>query len=123
MDSVVDSENPPDPWESYIDRITTMIFVSVSGSTPSITAQSGCCYECGEVSTLAITLPSSGCIDVTFVSGSSATALTITLPSGVTEILWLDGFDPDNLDANTVYELNIKTSGTNCLGVAAAWTL
>ena len=91
--------------------------VSVSGTTPSITALPGIQYVCGECATLDITLPASGCVDVVFQSGSTATVLTVTPPTGVT-VKWANGFDPTALDANTTYEINIKDG----LGVAAAWT-
>lgn len=91
--------------------------VSVSGSTPTINAQAGVRYICGEVATLDITLPASGCVDVIFQSGSTATVLMITPPSGVT-VKWANGFDPTALDANTTYELNISDG----LGVAGSWT-
>jgi len=90
--------------------------VSVTGSTPTITALAGVQYVCGEVSTLDITLPASGCVDVRFESGSTPTVLTITPPSGVT-VKWAGGFDPTSLEANTVYEINIADG----LGVAASW--
>ena len=90
----------------------------VSGSTPSITAVAGTRYICGEVSTLTIVVPASGCIDVTFKSGSTATVLTITPPSGKT-VKWANSFDPTSLDANTTYELNILDGE---LGVACSWT-
>ena len=91
--------------------------VSVSGTTPTIVAKSGIRYVCGEVSTLDITLPSSGIVDVVFESGSTATVLTITPPTGQT-VKWANGFDPTSLDANTTYELNIMDG----LGVAGVWT-
>ena len=91
--------------------------VTVSGSTPTITALAGVRYVCGEVTTLDITLPASGIVDVTFESGSTATVLTITPPTGVT-VRWANGFDPTALEANTTYELNIMDG----LGVAASWT-
>ena len=85
--------------------------VAVSGTTPTIAAKAGISYVCGEVATLDITLPASGCFDVIFVSGATPTVLTAT---GVT---WMNGFDPDELEANATYEINIKDG----LGVAA-WT-
>ena len=91
--------------------------VTVTGSTPTITALPGVRYVCGECATLDITLPASGCIDVVFESGSTATTLTITPPTGVT-LKWANGFDPTALEANTVYEINIMDG----LGVAASWT-
>lgn len=91
--------------------------VAVTGTTPSITALPGIRYVCGEVATLDITLPASGIVDVVFESGSTATVLTITPPTGMT-LKWANGFDPTALDANTVYEINIADG----LGVAASWT-
>ena len=86
-------------------------------SVPTIAAMSGIQYICGECATLDITLPASGCIDVVFESGATPTVLTITPPTGVT-VKWANGFDPDNLDADTTYEINIKDG----LGVAVGWT-
>lgn len=91
--------------------------VTVTGSTPTINAVAGKRYVCGEVTTLDITLPASGVVDVTFESGSPATVLTITPPTGQT-VRWANGFDPTSLDANTTYEINIADG----LGVAASWT-
>lgn len=91
---------------------------TVSGSTPSITAKPGVQYICGEVSTIDITVPESGIIDVIFESGSTPAVLTVTPPTGMT-MKWAGGFDPTSLEANTVYEINIMNG---CLGVGAAWT-
>lgn len=87
--------------------------VTVTGSTPSITALPGIRYVCGEVATLDITLPASGIVDVVFQSGATPTVL-----SGLDNVRWTRDFDPDNLDANTTYEINIADG----LGVAASWT-
>ena len=91
--------------------------VQVSGTTPTINALPGIQYICGEVATLDITLPASGCVDVVFVSGATPTVLTVTPPTGVT-VRWTNGFDPTSLEANTTYEINVKDG----LGVAASWT-
>lgn len=91
--------------------------VAVSGTAPTITAKAGIRYICGEVTTLDITLPASGIVDVVFTSGSTPTVLTITPPTGQT-VKWANGFDPTTLDTDTVYEINI----TDGLGVAASWT-
>ena len=91
---------------------------SVSGSTPSITAKAGVRYICGECSTLAITTPASGIIDVVFESGSTPTVLTVTPPTGLT-MKWANGFDPTALEANTVYEINIMNGN---LGVVGSWS-
>ena len=94
--------------------------VIVSGTTPTITGKAGIRYICGEVSTLSIVAPESGCIDVVFTSGSTPTVLTVTsAKTGVTAIKWMNGFDPTLLDANTTYELNILDGE---LGVAGLWT-
>lgn len=105
--------------ESAKSAISTMLTapVTVSGTTPAITALPGIQYVCGECATLDITLPASGCIDVVFESGSTPTVLTITPPSGAT-VKWANGFDPTSLEANTTYEINIKDG----LGVAGKWT-
>lgn len=75
---------------------------TVTGSTPSITGAPNTRYNCGEVSTLSITPPASGSIDIYFTSGSTAT--TLTVPNTVK---WPTWFDPTSLDTNTVYELLI----------------
>ena len=105
--------------EAAKSAISTMLSgsVSVSGTTPAITALPGIRYVCGECATLDITLPASGCIDVTFVSGSTPTVLTVTPPTGVT-VKWAGGFDPTSLEANATYEVNIADG----LGVAGSWT-
>ena len=87
---------------------------NVSGTTPSITGVSGMRYICGEVSTLTITPPASGIIDVVFTSGSTPTVLTV--PSTVR---WPEWFDPDTLVADTVYEINIADG---VYGAVMAWT-
>lgn len=93
---------------------------TVSGTTPSITAKPGVRYVCGECATLTIVAPASGCIDVTFTSGSTATVLTVSsAKTGVTAIKWEGGFDPTSLDANTTYEVNILDGE---FGVVGKWT-
>ena len=94
--------------------------VTVSGTTPIIAGKAGIRYICGEVSTLSITAPESGCIDVVFTSGSTPTVLTVTsAKTGVTAIKWMNGFDPTSLDDNTTYEINILDGE---LGVSGSWT-
>lgn len=88
---------------------------TVTGTTPSITGVDNHRYTCGEVSTISITPPSTGIIDVIFTSGSTAAVLTCT---GVIFPVW---FDPDSLDANTLYEINIAKSGNSYLGVVTTW--
>ena len=109
--------------ETAKSKISNMLSapVSVTGTTPTITALSGIQYVCGEVATLDITLPASGIVDVVFESGSTPTVLTVTPQTGMT-VEWANGFDSTSLEANTLYELNIKMVGSKCLGVAGAWS-
>lgn len=108
--------------ESAKSAISEMLngSVAISGTTPTINALPGIQYVCGEVATLDITLPASGCVDVVFTSGATPTVLTITPPTSMT-VEWENGFDSTALEADTVYELNIKMVGTKCLGVAGSW--
>ena len=92
--------------------------VDVSGTTPVITALPGIRYVCGEVTTIDITLPASGIVDVVFTSGSTPAVLAVTPPSGMT-MKWANGFDPTALEANTTYEINVMDG---CLGVCGTWT-
>ena len=106
--------------ESAKSAISEMLngSVSVSGTTPTINALPGIRYVCGEVTTIDIVTPASGIIDVVFTSGSTPAVLTVTPPSGMT-MRWANGFDPDNLEADTTYEINIADG---CLGVAGTWS-
>lgn len=90
--------------------------ITVTGTTPTINALPGLRYICGEVSTLTVNLPASGCVDVQFESGSTPTVLTVVPASGQT-VKWANGFDPDTLDADTTYEINVADG----LGVCGAW--
>ena len=114
------SSNPVGTYtDSAKSAISTMLngAVSVSGSTPTITGQSGLRYVCGEVSTLTISVPATGIIDVTFDSGSTPTVLTVTPPTGMT-MRWI-GDDPTALEANKHYEINIADG---CNGMVVSWT-
>lgn len=102
--------------DNAIDAVTPDT-VEVTGTTAVIAAVAGTRYICGECATLDITLPESGIVDVIFSSGSTPTVLTVTPTTGVT-LKWANGFDPTDLDADTVYEINIMDG----LGVAVSWT-
>ena len=93
--------------------------ITLPGTTPSITGMAGVRYVCGECATLDVIAPATGCIDVTFTSGSTPTALTVTSAKANTTIKWANGFDPSSLDADTVYEINVLNGE---LGVAGAWS-
>ena len=88
-----------------------MAVVTVSDTAPIINALSNTRYICGTVTSISITAPASGICDIVFTSGSTVAVLTTT---GVT---FPDWFDPDNLETDTVYEINI------CDGraVVASW--
>lgn len=102
------SENAKSAINSMLDAPE-----SVSGTTPSITGKAGVRYICGEVSTISITPPVSGAIDVVFTSGSTPAVLTV--PSTVKFPAW---FDYENLEANKTYEINILDG---VYGVVTAW--
>ena len=87
---------------------------SVTGTDPVINGISGTRYTCGEVETISITPPTSGLIDVLFISGE--TAAELTLPEGVK---FSTDFDPDNLEAATVYEISILDG---IYGAVLSWT-
>lgn len=113
-----DEKNSTLPVGQYTEEAKSAISdmlngaVTVSGTTPTITALSGVRYVCGEVSTLDITPCASGICDIVFTSGSTATVLT--LPSTVK---FPDGeFVPE---ADTTYEINILNG---IYGVVVAWT-
>lgn len=80
----------------------TTLVETVSGTTPAITAAPNVRYNCGEVSTIDITPPSSGTCDIFFTSGSTAAILTV--PNTVKFPAW---FDATALDTNTIYEIMI----------------
>lgn len=92
--------------------------VTVVGATPTVNAKAGVRYICGEVSTLDITLPEYGIVNVMFTSGSTPTVLTIVPPSEYA-VRWSNGFDPSVLEANTVYEIIVRDGQ---FASAYAWT-
>lgn len=91
--------------------------VSVSGTTPTIQGEAGTYYICGEVSTLTITPPATGIIDVIFSSGTTPTVLTVSPPSNL-QMKWVNNFDTTALEADTIYEINILNGN---LGVVGKW--
>ena len=86
--------------------------VTVSGTTPVITAASGVRYVCGEITTLDFTPCATGICDVVFASGSTPTV--VTLPSTVK---FPDG--SFTAEANKTYEINILDG---VYGVVMSWT-
>lgn len=91
-----------------------MIVETVTGTTPTITAQDNTRYVCGEVATLSFTPSATGICDVVFTSGSTATVLTVP-----NTVKWPAWFAPTALEANTTYELNVMDG---VYGAVGAWT-
>ena len=88
-----------------VDSYDSLV-VNVTGTDPVITAQPSYRYNCGEVTSLTITPPSSGTIDFIFTSGTTPTVLD--LPNTVKMPPWWIG-----VEANTTYEMCI-TDGVYC---------
>ena len=86
---------------------------TVDGATPSITGEPNVRYVCGTVTELSITPPSSGTIEVIFVSGTTPTVLTI--PNTVKFPDWVD---LSELETSTKYDI-IITDGT--MGAVMTW--
>ena len=88
--------------------------VQIDESAPAITGKDNTRYVCGTVTSISITPPESGTIDVVFTSGSPEA--TLTLPNTVKMPSW---FDATALETGTVYEIMI-TDGI--YGVVTSWT-
>jgi hypothetical protein len=111
----VDSRNANNEFIAYINFEPTNPngdTITVSGSTPTITGESGKRYICGTVDSISITPPSTGIIDVVFTSGTTPAVLTA---SGV---VWPSWFDSTSLTASTVYEISIQDG----YGAVSKWT-
>ena len=91
----------------------SVIIENISGTVPEITGIANHRYMCGEVTTISITPPASGIIDVVFTSGT--TAAVLTLPSTVKMPEW---FDATELETERIYEINI-TDGV--YGAVMSW--
>lgn len=87
--------------------------VNIAETTPTIVAEEGTQYICGEVSTLSFTPCNSGICDIIFESGSIATVLTI--PNTLKFPEW---FDSTTLETNMIYEINVM-NGT--YGTVISW--
>lgn len=74
---------------------------TLSGPDVVINGEPNMKYVCGEISTLTVTPPSVGTIDIWFTSGTSATILSI---QGVN---WPGWFDPTSLETSATYEIMI----------------
>ena len=87
---------------SIASQVEIPLVETVDGAAVTITGQPNTRYMCGEVTSISITPPAAGSIDVVFTSGS--TVAVLTLPSTVKMPEW---FDASTLDTNTVYEILI----------------
>ena len=115
--SLIANGDPPDPIEDWITEANKALAdleawedIEVTGTTPSITGEANKRYVCGEVTTISITPPETGMIDVVFTSGATATVLTAT---GITFPEWFTG----TLESNTRYEINVLDG----YGVVTSW--
>lgn len=99
--------------KQYVDNAINGSTVSVSGTTPTVTAIANTMYVCGEVSTLSFTPAVTGISDIIFESGSTATVLTVP-----NTVKFPDWFDATALEPNMVYEISIM-NGT--YGAVMAW--
>ena len=108
------SGNLTDSGHKHSDYQPAVVVETVSGSTPSITGADNHRYVCGTVSSISITPPSTGIIDVIFTSGTTPAVL-----SGVSGVNFPGWFNPSSLSASTVYEINIM-DGQH--GAVMAWT-
>lgn len=88
-----------------VDSYDSLV-VNVTGTDPVITGSPSYRYNCGEVTSLTVTPPSSGTIDIIFTSGTTPTVLD--LPQTVKMPSWWIG-----VEANTTYEMCI-TDGVYC---------
>lgn len=110
----------PADTQTYVDSaISTATdpdgnVVTVSGSTPSITGESGKRYVCGTVDSISITPPQTGIVDIVFSSGTTPTVLTV--PNTVLFPAW---FNPANLSASSTYEINVMDG---VYGAVSVWS-
>ena len=70
------SGNLVDSGHKHSDYQPAVVVETVSGSTPSITGADNHRYVCGTVSSISITPPSTGIIDVIFTSGTTPAVLS-----------------------------------------------
>lgn len=87
---------------SIAEQIEIPLVETVAGTAVTITGQPNTRYICGEVTSISITPPEAGSIDVIFTSGS--TTAVLTLPSTVKMPSW---FDETSLETDTIYEVLI----------------
>ena len=87
--------------------------IVITETAPTITGEPNTRYFCGELTSLTLTPPSSGIVDIRFTSGTTATVLTVPQT-----VKWLGDFNPAALATNTIYEINIEDG---IYGAVVAW--
>lgn len=84
------------------DSFQDGIEITVSGTTPTITANANTRYICGEVTTLSVTPPASGVVEIVFSSGTTPT--TLTLPNTVKMPEWF------TIESGYTYAISIENA-------------
>ena len=97
--------------KTYVDTLARPAVIEVSGTDPVIVAENNTSYLCGEIYSISITPPATGIFSVVFSTGDTIPVFTST------NILWPDTFDPSNIQANMIYEINVL----NGRGVVGTW--
>lgn len=97
--------------KTYVDTLARPAVIEVSGTNPVIVAEDNTSYVCGEIYSISITPPATGIFSIVFSTGDTIPVFTST------SILWPDTFDPSNIQANMVYEINVL----NGRGVVGIW--
>lgn len=92
------------------DSFQDGIEINVTGTTPTITANSNTRYVCGEVTSLTFTPPSEGITEVIFTSGITPTELT--LPATVKMPEWFI------IESGYIYAISIENA---TYGSVASW--
>ena len=101
-------------YNDLTNKPTTLIVEeTISSTTPVINGVANHRYLCGTVTTISITPPQTGIIDVVFTADNGC---TLTLPNTVK---LPETFDATNLVQDTIYEINIADG---IYGVVAEWT-
>lgn len=92
------------------DSFQDGIEITVSGTTPTITANANTRYICGEVTSLTVTPPANGVTEIVFSSGTTPT--TLTLPATVHMPEWF------TIESGYTYAISIENA---TYGSVASW--
>lgn len=86
--------------DAVLEQVPQTVVVTVTGTTPIISAEADHVYKCGELTTLSFTPCETGICDIIFTSGSTATVVTIP-----NTVKFPDG--AFSAEANKTYEINV----------------